>query len=156
LQSHLMLLPLFIQNKTGLNLADRNKEILSIEVIYSELYSEMRRVRDHQITIGVWYTTTLLAVSSIFAFLRQTHHMWLVDTLEKWSLAGILFIFAGGIYYLIWYEHTRYCELRKCVESIELEWKVRVRKPMKVRPPVIYTLIIGLLTSFIVLEIWRN
>jgi heme/copper-type cytochrome/quinol oxidase subunit 2 len=134
----------------------QRKDTVSIEAVYSQLYSEMRRARDHQVTIAAWYTTILLTINGALLFLKRDQSPIPLSNLEKWAVSIVLVILTVGVCYLFWFEHIRYCEYRRCAQSMEPEWKLEGRRALRIKPPVVYTLIIWFLAFLVVLTLWRG
>jgi len=98
----------------GESTTDSAAEQIEPDAIYAQLYTEMRRFRDHEKAVVTWYTTILLAM--IGAVIGYWPHIDLGDTgdmLElKVTLAALIVVVTGSMHYLIWYTSRRYRDLR--------------------------------------------
>jgi hypothetical protein len=126
---------------------------ISVDLQYQTLYKEMRRYRNTISAIGCWYSTLLIALIFIFGLLTNEFTLW-----GKWLLPFLIVITSIGIIYLLWFDHMRYVELRNLIKSSKIEpldrWETR--KSLTLKPHLVFTIIIALLTIFLSMEILKR
>ena len=88
----------------------------SKDVVYQQLYQEMRRYRDYQIVVSGWYATLAMGViAGLFAIPKLDVNFGVCFA----HLFSIFFILAGlGISYVIWYANNRYVSLKELANQI--------------------------------------
>jgi hypothetical protein len=118
-------------------------EKISNEAVYSELYNEMRRYRDYELSASTWYTAILIALLGFIVSVKYGSsdpvstfsHIWYFQVL----VLLISTILGVSSFYSIWYANKRYSEIRKIVdEHLEPKWVKEAFKPIllqkRVRP----------------------
>ena len=91
--------------------AEPEPDVRKPDMIYEQLYTEMRRFRDHEKAVVTWYTTILLAMmGALISFSAQTNVQ--IDDMLKLTLAALIVAVTGSMHYLIWYTSRRYRDLR--------------------------------------------
>lgn len=116
-----------------------NREIrISTESLYVQLYEEMRRARNYQLQASSWYSAIMVGIDAVVLVTRQKPDF--LSLLEKCLMLGVIITLLLSVSYVIWFEHVRYVERRRCVLAIEPTWINEQRKPLKVKPPVAWTL----------------
>jgi hypothetical protein len=128
---------------------------ISLDVIYTELYNEMRRYRDQHFSLFQWYTT--LSVAAIAAIaglgqLRDSHQ--LLQQIRPW-LSIILIVGGAFVSYWGWYANKRYIQLRKQIEILEPVWeKLWSEPPSKLQPHHGLLIVTVVMTITILAFIW--
>ncbi len=84
-------------------------------VVFEQLFIEMRRYRDLEHRIVVWWTTILLAIMAAFVGFAEN------AVLGSWQVSLIGVSFVGALGYVMWrlmeYSNQRYNQLRKKAEK---------------------------------------
>lgn len=129
-----------------------NNQKISVDLQYQTLYQEMRRYRNTISAVGCWYSTLLIVLSFISRLLTN----WLTP-IEKRLLGFLLGITSFGIWYVLWFDHIRYIELRNWVKQSKIEpldrWERR--KTLPIKPLLVFTVIIVGFTLFLVIQLVR-
>lgn len=114
-------------------------EVISKEVVYREMYTEMRRYRDYELNSSKWYTPMLLAIlgfvlkDKMFITVQssfQSTQSFASEFVILIVLITILIVIASCNGVMV--AHKRYKELRQYVNTLEPEWKKF--KPTKIAP----------------------
>ena len=122
------------------NEVNRPDEV-SKDTIYSEMYAEMRRFRDYELTISTWYTVILLAILGAvltvkFGSVQPNLSQFISTNLSiRLLIAGFVILLGFSGCYSTIYAFQRYRELRKYVDdNLEPKWKKFKPKERKVTP----------------------
>ncbi len=115
-----------------------NSDGVSKDTVYSEMYAEMRRFRDYELTAATWYVVILLAILGAILTLKfgstQSGLSQLLSTNLPLRLiiAGFATLIGVSGCYSVIYGSSRYHELRKYVDGhLEPEWKKEKFKPKR-------------------------
>jgi hypothetical protein len=118
------------------------------DVVYAEMYQEMRRIRDYELSFAKWSMTLLISVAG--GFLALTSRGLPPTRGLRFSVYVVLCIIASGASSVVWYAHTRYEEMRKFMDSQEPIWQIfnderekRIWKPYLVTQILIWALLIA-------------
>ncbi|CAG0996349.1 hypothetical protein METP3_02987 [Methanosarcinales archaeon] len=134
--------------------SDNEKKEVSVDTVYSELYEEMRRFRDHELNSSTWYIVILLAFMSFL--LSETFGPNKSDLskipiiFQIFIVILIISIVFSGIY-SIYYSGSRYRELRTYTQTLEPEWKTFQPKTHCFAPRNLIYLVLFLIGLLIVL-----
>jgi hypothetical protein len=130
---------------------DSKLDKISRDVVYQQLYQEMRRYRDYEIVVSGWYITlTLGVIGGLFAISKLNIN---VGSCLVW-LFSTFFVIAGlGISYVIWYAHDRYRSLRDYTDkNIEPAWKDKPKiRETWFQPYIVLILVNLMLTAGVVI-----
>lgn len=129
---------------------------VSSDIAYQEMYQEMRRYRDYEVTISTWYTTILLAI--LGGILTAKYGNLGLDQLVREcfiklvSVLIVLIIGGSGIW-SIYFSYRRYRHIRDYVFDkklkIQPDWKQNYM-PEKIFPEPRHLI---LLTQFILVAL---
>jgi hypothetical protein len=107
----------------------REKEV-SIDTVYSEMYTEMRRHRDYQFSSATWYTTLLLALVGLILAAKYGENKSgvkdiIINHAEiKWIIVLVAAVVCFNSCYAILYSHQRYSDLRGYTDdNLEPSWR---------------------------------
>lgn len=105
----------------------KKRRPVSPDIVYQELYQEMRRFRDYELSSSTWYTVILLAILSAIISVKYAS-----DSLLKVSLFGdctikivvllVIFLIGFSNIWSTYYVRRRYHHLRNYVDYLEPEW----------------------------------
>ena len=116
-----------------------DKNIISKESVYREMYNEMRRYRDYELNSSKWYSTILIAIlgfilkDKIFiskSLDYQTSSKYNLQFIILISIITILIVTASC--HGVWVAHKRHDELRRYTNTLEPKWKKF--QPSKIAP----------------------
>jgi uncharacterized BrkB/YihY/UPF0761 family membrane protein len=120
------------------------------DVLYQQLYQEMRRYRDYQMVVLGWYATLAIGViAGLFAIPNLNVN---VGECFAWPFS-IFFVLAGlCISYVIWYAHDRCSSLREIANQIyPVSLPKRLFKPHHMLILIILMLTVaGVVVAFII------
>ena len=88
---------------------------ISDDCYYQEMYQEMRRYRDYELTAATWYTTMLLA---ILGFIVSKDH-GILDDKYKYSIMGLSMLIGFGGAFSVHYVSLRYRQIRDHIKKLE-------------------------------------
>ena len=136
-----------------------NSAFVSHDVVYAQLYEEMRYYRNYELTVSTWYTTILLAIlGGILAAKFGTVESSLSNyfnhnILVQWLVFGLAtYIGFSSWYSVIYVSIWRYRELRTYIEKhLEPAWKQLSRKRIILSP--VYFLLLTQLILVILVDI---
>ncbi|MDP2363214.1 MAG: hypothetical protein Q8M94_05540 [Ignavibacteria bacterium] len=102
-------------------------EEVSSDIIYQELYQEMRRFRDYELSSSTWYTIILLAILSAIISVKYAGNLSLKDTIfenctVKVVVLSVIFLIGFSSVWSAYYVRRRYQHLRNYVDYLEPEW----------------------------------
>lgn len=105
------------------------------ETVYSELYNEMRRYRDYELTAATWYTVILVALLGFIISAKYGADDSLAKFVQICAVQGstvlISTILGVSSCYSVWYADRRYRAIRKIVdEHLEPKWVQEAFKPI--------------------------
>lgn len=93
---------------------------VSSDIAYQELYQEMRRYRDYELSVSTWYTAILLAILS-GVFTAKYGDLGLdqlaSECVTKFIAAFVVLITGGSGIYSIWFSHRRYKHISEYIFS---------------------------------------
>lgn len=125
--------------------------------VYSQLYQEMRRHRDYELTTSTWHMLLLLGILGLVLntvyggnpYCPSVLAQWFIEHAWTQRLTAILFsVVAISCIFSISYSNTRYHDLRAFTEHLEPKWKDTLnRRKMKVTPVRIIYFILWLLMA---------
>jgi hypothetical protein len=141
---------------------------VSRDAVYAEMYNEMRRCRDYELTASTWYTAILLAVLVLFVSIKYqadpvsgiSQYGKLADALQgdrfvQIAIVLIVTFFLGASIYSIRCMNLRYQELRGYttakLEPMWSEFSPITRRFTPFNAVILTQLIIVLITDHIVL-----
>jgi hypothetical protein len=106
--------------------SDNKKKEVSVDTVYSELYEEMRRFRDHELNASTWYMVILLAfisflLSATFGSDKSDLSQIPIPVQILIFIIIISIVFSG--IYSICFSGSRYHELRDYTDTLEPKWK---------------------------------
>jgi hypothetical protein len=108
----------------------QDRKEVSQEIVYQEMYQEMRRHRDHELTSSTWYNTILLAIIVAVTEFKfgisgvSPSALLMQNWLFKFGLSFVLGVLAFGNMYSVWYSSKQYHYLRNWVNrNLEPSWK---------------------------------
>ena len=111
---------------------NNNSDEVSKDTVYSEMYAEMRRFRDYELSISNWTILILLAILNAILLLKLNFNqsalsqLFNSNLLIRFIIAGITTFIGFSGFYSVIYAFSRYRELRKYVDDhLEPEWKKR-------------------------------
>ena len=86
------------------------KDKITPDVVYQEMYQEMRRFRDYELTAATWYTTILLAfLGYVFQFQDQD---LLANGIAKFFISALAALIGfGGIFSIEYVNNSPYAVL---------------------------------------------
>jgi len=103
---------------------------VSSDIAYQELYQEMRRYRDYELSASTWYTTILLAILGGILAAKYGNPALIQlfrECFVKFIAAFIVLIVGGSGVWSIYFSHRRYRHIRDYVFDkklkIEPDWK---------------------------------
>ena len=140
-----------------------NSDEVSKDTVYSELYAEMRRHRDCEITISTWYMVILLGISgAILSVKFGSNYPELSQFLNNsWRIRSLITLFVLLIGFSGWYSakfaSQRYHELRESTDILEPKWKKEnftTPKKKKITPLCLILLTYFSLIAVIIIIIW--
>lgn len=103
---------------------------VSSDIVYQELYQEMRRYRDYELSVSTWYTAILLAILG-GVFTAKYGDLGLAqlanECVIKFIAAFIVLIVGGSGLYSIWFSYRRYKHISEYIFNkklnLEPSWK---------------------------------
>lgn len=111
------------------------KTEIAREIIYSELYNEMRRYRDYELSTATWYTAILIALLGFIVSAKYGNDAHLATFAQGWcvQVSTVILSTVLGLSscYSIWYVNRRYSGIRDVVDKhLEPKWVKDAFKPM--------------------------
>jgi hypothetical protein len=122
---------------------DTPDDSVTVNTVYSEMYNEIRRCRDYEMTASTWYTAILLGVLVAIVSAKygdQTSDLKkaLQDNLTVQGFLALIYTLVGGLsIYSIRYMNLLGDNLRKYVNTLEPLWhnfRVDYLKKRRVSP----------------------
>ena len=114
-------------DENGLGQANRD---VSVNTVYSEIYTEMRRHRDYQFANAQWYTTLLLALIGVILTTKYGGQSPGIKNVidenvgVKLIITFVTIIVCINSCFTILYSHKRYEKLREYTDkTLEPNWK---------------------------------
>ena len=140
-------------NKKTKQLAKPTKEV-SPDIVYQEMYQELRRFRDYELTVSAWYTTILIAIAGA-VFTSSNFQSLLSSWLLKIIISIVIILIAFSSINSILYVRSRYSQIRSFVDdTLEPSWKDLDPKNLKwIRPYKLILITQAFLVVLIVLAI---
>ena len=103
-----------------------NEKEISKGVIYSEIYTEMRRYRDYELSAATWYTAILIVMLGFIVTDKSD------VTFVRVAIGVLSTILGGSSIYSIWYVNRRYGQLLEIMNNhLEPQWKKAVFKNIR-------------------------
>lgn len=141
-----------------------NGVTINPDTVYTQLYFEMRRYRDYELSVATWWTTMLLALLSGIIWGQGGSpgllHELLQDVSVKGVLTGLVILLGIGILHALHYTNVRYNTLRASCDTnfseppfIE-ELRDLIRHGKAWTPLKSIVIIISALVSGIVFVLW--
>lgn len=134
---------------------DKPEEVSS-DIIYQELYQEMRRYRDYELSASMWYTTILLAVLGAILSAKYGGNLGLEKFMDecivKFITAFIILIIGSSGMWSVYFSHRRYNHLRSFVNDLKIEPDWRIYEPEPIFPEPRHLILITQL-SLVILSI---
>jgi hypothetical protein len=111
-----------------LNANDQTKQAaVSPDAVYREMYTELRRYRDYELTVATWFTTILLALLAgvfVIGFGREYRSPCHSSISLVGTILGVFVLILGLIgWRSSRYAGMRYDELRTFTNTLEPRWK---------------------------------
>ena len=135
------------------NIKSNSNNEVSKDTVYSELYTEMRRYRDYELTASTWYIVILLAILGAILTVKfgpvesDLSNFFKFNLLIQLTIAGFATLIGVGGCYSVIFASLRYHELRKYVDrNLEPKWKKFKPKERRVGPHYFILLTQALLT----------
>ncbi len=100
-------------------------DVVSKDTIYSELYTEMRRYRDYELTVSTWYVAILLAILSGIITIKYGAGFKVLfsECIVKVVFASVVTLIGLGCCYSVDYVSCQNRRLRKHVTAkLEPDW----------------------------------
>lgn len=113
-------------------------EVVNRDAVYAQLYFEMRRYRDYELTAATWWTALLVAILSGLLWISAASgaaQNILVPILRDFRVKTLmtvpLFLFGLGILHALHYTNLRYQVLRRfCDKELEPAYSVELKKAL--------------------------
>jgi len=141
--------------------AELPKQEVSHDIVYQEMYEEMRRYRDFELTVSTWHTTILLGILAVlvtgrFAGFTSSLSRFLASSVAAKSLILVVAVSIGASsVFLVCYSWLRYRELRNYVsQNLEPLWKEFKPKKRKIAPRHLIIAVQVLLVLLIAIVTW--
>jgi hypothetical protein len=128
------------------------QEEISKEVVYQEMYAEMRRSRDYELTSSTWYTTIFLALILAILNLKFGNNPSITTLMQNSSFkivtSIVFYILAFGSIYPVWYSSNSFKVMREWTNDHEPSWKISSFTPFskKITPAIVI-----MVTQFVLL-----
>ena len=130
-------------------------------IVYTELYAEMRRYRDYEFRSATWFIAILIAILGFLISARFGRagdlsvfgNAMVNDCLLKLALIAGTGLLGFTSCYLVWYAGSRYDELRQQADKLEPDWRPRISKRVFQPRHILYAtpVVVVLITWFVVL-----
>ena len=131
---------------------------VSPDMVYQELYEEMRLHRNYELNISTWYTAILLSLSGVIFAVRfnSTPALPIIERIPiKIVFSGIIFLLMASGVFSAYYASSRYRELRRWVdENLEPTWKCYHPKHFVIRPIHVIILTQIIITCMALVGLW--
>lgn len=109
----------------------------SIDSRYEQIYIEMRRHRNHELSTATWFSSILLAINwGLITFITSERGLTFLKTIPfctitklKHILATTMIIITFAATYNIWYSHSQYKNLRAYTNQLEPSPKYNYPSP---------------------------
>jgi uncharacterized membrane protein YidH (DUF202 family) len=135
----------------------KTRDHVSADIVYQEMYEEMRRFRDYELASSNWYTAILLALAGVILTLKNANGDITISTLlSQSSLLKIglsvlaIILVSSGIFTAL-YASSRYNHMRAWVDkNLEPKWKTYT-PPVKQLKPIHAIVIVQIILAIIVI-----
>ena len=109
------------------NIPTKKRKPVSPDIVYQELYQEMRRFRDYELSSSTWYTVILLAILSAIISVKYAGNLYLKDTIfgnctVKVVVLLVIILIGFSSVWSAYYVQRRYHHLRNYTDYLEPEW----------------------------------
>ncbi len=148
--------------KTG---KDKNG-LVSDDIAYQELYQEMRRYRDYELSVSTWYTAILLAILGAILTVKfgstQGSNVLLEKSLARFVTIIVVTLIGSSGMWSVYFSNRRYRHLRDFMfdKKLNLEpaWKKKY-EPESIYPKPFHLILLSqliLVITSIVAVLWSQ
>lgn len=137
------------------------KDPVSADIVYQEMYEEMRRFRDYELTSSNWHTAILLALAGVILTLKNTNEVTPIsallsqNSLFKLGLSFLAFILVSGGIFTALYASSRYNHMREWVnKNLEPTWKTYNPPSKRLKPIHAIVFVQTILAIIVVATLW--
>jgi ATP/ADP translocase len=111
------------------------KDTISSDIVYQELYNEMRRFRDYELSISGWYTTIILGITGVIITIKaalyssgKSETIFDYPLLKISLVAVIIFLVAASVLSVlyVWYLNKQLRAFTRA--ALEPDWNREPRK----------------------------
>jgi uncharacterized membrane protein YidH (DUF202 family) len=134
-----------------------SRKPVSADIVYQEMYEEMRRFRDYELTSSNWYTAILLALTGVILTIKNTDGessisvLLAQNSLLKFGLSFLALILVTSGIFTALYASSRYYSIREWVnENLEPTWK-NFNPPVKRIKPIHAIVFVQIVLAIIVI-----
>jgi len=129
-----------------------NHDMASCDIVYQELYEEMRRYRDYELSVATWYTAILAAIFGVLIAIKP--QLDSLNCVVKSLIVALILLLGISSLYSICYAHKRYNQRREIADKLEPGWNTPPPKQtITPRHLICITLVCLVIFSIIVLFI---